>query len=111
LQAIRKHRIIASYSLREQLARFIIKPMNAIRFVGPVVIVIDGVDKSGVENKRREVLEAIAKELPNLPSFVRVLLTSRDERDIRAELAPACFPKSIDDVEGTTGDILTYIDD
>ena len=85
--------------------------MNAIRFVGPVVIVIDGVDKSGVENKRREVLEAIAKELPNLPSFVRVLLTSRDERDIRAELAPACFPKSIDDVEGTTGDILTYIDD
>ncbi|KIM86175.1 hypothetical protein PILCRDRAFT_5220 [Piloderma croceum F 1598] len=111
LQAIRKHGTMASYSLREQSARFIIEPMNAIRFVGPVVIVIDGVDESGVENERREVLEAIAKELPNLPSFIRVLLTSRDERDIRAELAPACFPKCINDVEGTTGDIKTYIDD
>lgn len=111
LQASRKLGTITSYSLREQIARYIIEPINTIRFVGPVVIVIDGVDESGVEKERREVLEAIAKELPNLPSFVRVLLTSRDERDIRAELVPACFSKSINDVEGITGDILTYIDD
>ena len=111
LQAFRKHGTMASYSLREQLERFIIEPMDAICFVGPVVIVIDGVDENGVEDERREVLEAISKGLPNLPSFVRVLVTSRYERDIRAKLASVSFQKSINETKGVATDILTYIDD
>jgi hypothetical protein len=85
--------------------------MNAVLFVGPIVIIVDALDECGVESERREVLEAIANEFPKLPSFIKVLLTSRNERDIRAKLTTTSFPKSIHDTEGIADDILTYIDD
>jgi hypothetical protein len=111
LQAFKNRGKMAEYSLRDQLAKFIIEPLKAVSLVGPVVIIVDAVDESGVENDRREVLEAIAKGLPNLPSFVRVLLTSRNERDIRAKLAPVSSQMSIHETGSITADILTYIDD
>jgi hypothetical protein len=111
LQAFRTHGAMNSYSLREQFEKFIVEPMNAVPFVGPVLIVVDALDECGVESERKEVLEAIAKEFPKLPSFIKVLLTSRNERDIRAKLTTTSFLKSIHDTEGIADDILAYIDD
>jgi hypothetical protein len=111
LQAFKNCGKMAEYSLRDQLAKFIIEPLKAVSLVGPVVIIVDAVDESGVENERREVLEAIAKGLPSLPSFVRVLLTSRNERDIHAKLGPVSSQKGIHETGDIATDILTYIDD
>ncbi|KIM74793.1 hypothetical protein PILCRDRAFT_693732 [Piloderma croceum F 1598] len=111
LQTFRTHGAMNSYSLREQLEKFIVEPMNSVLFVGPVLIVVDALDECGVESERREVLEAIAKGFPKLPSFIKVLLTSRNERDIRAKLTTTSFAKSIHDTEGIADDILIYIDD
>ena len=105
VQAIERHGMMNSYTLREQLERFIVEPMNEIYFVGPVVIVIDALDESGVENGRKEILQAIAKASPKLPSFVKVLLTSRNERDIRAALASASLLVDINKVEGIVDDV------
>jgi hypothetical protein len=52
----------------------------------------------------------MAKEFPKLPSFIKILLTSRNERDIHAQLTTTSFPKSIHDTEGIADDIQTYID-
>lgn len=111
LRVFKMHGSMNSYSLWEQLEKFIIEPMNAVPFVGPVLVVVDAMDECGIESKRREVLEAITKEFSKLPSFTKVLLISRNEHDICTKLAMISFQKSIHDTEGITDDILTYIDD
>ncbi|KAL4256308.1 hypothetical protein AB1N83_013320, partial [Pleurotus pulmonarius] len=50
---------------------------------GPILIVIDALDECGDKYTRRRLLKVLAKETANLPSFVRIIITSRDELDIR----------------------------
>jgi hypothetical protein len=111
LQAITKYGTMDSFSLREQFERFIVEPMHEVSFVGPVVIAVDALDECGFENERQEVLQAIVSAAPKLSSFVKILLTGRDERDIRAALASVSLPVSINSVTGITNDIRTYIND
>jgi hypothetical protein len=111
LQATIRHGTMNSFSLQEQFEKFLIEPMTKVSMVGPVVIVIDALDESGVEKERKEVLQAIANAAPKLSSFVKVLLTSRDERDIRAALPPASLSVSINEAAKIADDIRTYIDD
>jgi hypothetical protein len=111
LQAIARYGSMNSFALREQLERFIVEPMHEVSFVAPVLIVIDAIDECGIENERKEILQAIAKALPKLPGFVKVLLTSRGERDIRAAFAAVSTSVSINAVKGIADDIRAYTND
>ena len=102
---------MGGYPLRDQLEMFIIKPLHEVAFLSPVLVVIDGLDECGTEQERHDLLEAIEKDLPNLPSFFKVLLTSRPERDIRAKIGTAFFSKNINQVAGVDNDILAYVND
>ncbi|KAF7974594.1 hypothetical protein HWV62_11872 [Athelia sp. TMB] len=77
--ALRKTKVI-----REQLANFIIKPAEALKAIGPIVIVIDALDESGDANARKELLQALAESAIELPSNFRIFITARDETDIRS---------------------------
>ena len=99
-----------SLPLQNQLKTFIVDVLRAVEFTGPVVLVIDAVDESGRDTARAGLLRALSAELPRLPSFVKILITSRNESDIRSKLARISESHSIDSIQGTTADILTFIE-
>jgi hypothetical protein len=109
LHAIKQHGKMNTYTLREQFGKFIIEPLNNAKFLAPIVIIVDALDECGVEGERTELLFSIAKEIPKLPSYIKVFLTSRTERDIRANLERVSFPMAINDVQGIDDDIMAYI--
>ncbi|KAJ3041697.1 POC1 centriolar protein A [Rhizophlyctis rosea] len=47
-----------------------------------VVIVVDAVDECGQEDHRQEILNVLSVECAKLPSFVKIFMTSRMEKDI-----------------------------
>ena len=81
----------------------------AAELAGPVVLVVDAMDEAGTKEMRQPFLDAIAEEFPNLPKTVKIIITSRDEQDIRTSLQACSDEICIEEVENTTEDIASYI--
>jgi len=96
-------------SLQTQAKKLLVDTTNAAELVGPVVVVIDALDESGNRRTRKDILLAIAAEFTKLPRSVKVLITSRDEVDIRRSLKNCAQELRIDETEGTAEDIASYI--
>ncbi|KAJ3124366.1 hypothetical protein HK098_001190 [Nowakowskiella sp. JEL0407] len=47
-----------------------------------IVLLVDALDETGEPNNRQEILEVFSKQCQSLPSFVKVIVTSRSEKDI-----------------------------
>jgi hypothetical protein len=67
---------------RDQFQRFILDPSAALTTVGPILIVIDGLDESGNDSSRKPILDVLATDFAKLPPNFRILVTSRPEPDI-----------------------------
>ena len=79
---------------------------------GPIVIVIDALDECGSETDRKILLQVLSKGISTLPSFVRIVIASRQERDIDDVFASHSSVLSYDlNVDSTTApkDITTFI--
>jgi AAA ATPase domain len=72
----------ATHVPREQFKNLILDPANALNDSRHVLIVIDGLDKSGDPEFRASLLNLLGNETANLPSYLRVLITARPEKDI-----------------------------
>ena len=96
-------------SVRSQARKFIVETTTAAELAGPVVLVVDAMDEAGTKETRRPLLDAIAEEFPNLPQTVKIIITSRDEQDIRTSLQACSDKMYIEDAENTTEDIASYI--
>ncbi|KIM78135.1 hypothetical protein PILCRDRAFT_824851 [Piloderma croceum F 1598] len=101
---------IGSSSLQTQAKKLLVDTTKGAGLVGPIVVVIDALDESGSKALRKPLLLAIAAQLAQLPSSIRVIITSRDEADIRASLATCADELCIDRAERTAEDIAYYID-
>ena len=53
---------------------------------GPIVLIIDALDECGREADRRDLLQALSKGFSDLPSFIRIIVVSRQESDIQHAL-------------------------
>jgi hypothetical protein len=53
---------------------------------GPIILVIDGLDECGSEADRKVLMQALSKGLSSLPSFLRIVVVSRQESDIQRTL-------------------------
>ena len=105
-----------STRIETQFANFIVKPLKDLSIVGPIVLVIDALDEcaEASESSRKELLSLLAHHLGDLPSFVRVLITSRPDHDIVSQINGASIEtKSMSsiDPDSTTGDIGVYVRD
>ena len=60
-------------------------PLHALDRQEPVLIVVDALDESKTEEKS-ELLELISEEFPELPQWVKILITSRPELQVRKKL-------------------------
>jgi len=113
--------IANDYSLRdtadiaEQRQKFIFEPLSQLE--GPlsrnVVVVIDALDESGAEATRRDILRILSACDVQLPSSIRIVLTSRPIMDIRQALLANQHvqARSLNDIEAesVTHDITRYI--
>ncbi|KAG1805351.1 uncharacterized protein BJ212DRAFT_1486466 [Suillus subaureus] len=67
-----------------QFERFILIPANQMTCIGPVLVIIDGLEHSGSESNRRDLLTALAEKGAGLPRNFKLLVTCRPEEDICA---------------------------
>lgn len=67
-----------------QFNRFILDPANQMTWIGPVLVVIDGLECSGYKSARKDLLTALAEKGADLPPNFKFLVTCRPEEDICA---------------------------
>ena len=77
----------------------ILKPLEDLHIIGPILVVIDALDESGDTSGRKGLHTFLAKNLSKLPPNFRVLITSRPEDSIRSAFdgAPSARIKYMDD--------------
>jgi hypothetical protein len=105
---------IAEMPLEFQFATLL--SVNALQSVewtrGSIIIVVDAIDESGSEADRKVLMQALSKGLSGLPSFIRVMVVSRQEPDIQRVLGSHLhvrpYPLDIDSAENT-GDVLQFV--
>ena len=63
---------------------------NALKSVewsgGPIVLIIDALDECGSERDRKILMQVLSKGFSSLPSFIRIMVVSRQEQDIQRVL-------------------------
>ena len=85
--AIREERAIRETEIcRQQYQHFIVNPSADLPVVGDTVIVIDAFDEIGSAQDRKDALEILTKRAHELPDGLRIVVTSRFERDIQDAL-------------------------
>ncbi|KAG1817708.1 uncharacterized protein BJ212DRAFT_141140 [Suillus subaureus] len=70
-----------------QFDRFILIPASQMTCIGPVLVIIDGLEHSGSESARKDLLTTLAEKGAELPRNFRLLVTCRPEEDICAAFA------------------------
>ena len=93
---LRKQRLVAAIRddgairrteiCRQQYQHFIVTPSADLPVVGDTVIIIDAFDEIGSAQDREDALEILTKRAHELPGGLRIVVTSRFERDIRDAL-------------------------
>ena len=80
----------AASPLNTQFQRLVGEPLAKLardHGLGPVVIVLDGLDEFGTAGSRRKLLNVLSTGLAKLPATFRVLIASQDDPDIRTALS------------------------
>jgi hypothetical protein len=102
---------------RTQYKHFIVKPSANLPAVGDSVIVIDAFDEIGSAQDRADALEILTKCAHELPDGLRIVVTSRFERDIQEALqspdAVSVDYMLMEDIPAglTARDIFVYVRD
>lgn len=85
--AIDKTPRITQSALRIQFKKLLTEPLYTLPAAqGPIVLILDALDECGTVNDRQSLLDLLATESAHLPPFVRMIITSRAEFDIRCAL-------------------------
>ena len=79
---------------------------NALKSVewsgGPIVLIIDALDECGSEADRKILMQVLSRGFSRLPSFIRIMVVSRQEQDIQRVLGSHShlrrYPLDIDSV-------------
>lgn len=81
---IKERPFIGQSTFAHQFTELILKPLQqeSLQSEGPLIIVIDALDECGSSMSRSTLLSVLAEQSSKLPSFVRIVITSRPARDI-----------------------------
>jgi hypothetical protein len=120
IDVAKKHITIRrSNNCKSQFENFIVASFEDDQAVGETVVFIDAFDESGNERDRAEALAILTKHASKFPRGLRVVVTSRYERDIQdavrnarqSQVPPAVEIMHVDNIpaDQTSRDIATYI--
>ncbi|KAK6966478.1 NACHT domain-containing protein [Favolaschia claudopus] len=104
---------IFTKSLSVQLDKLILQPYQDVALTRPLVIVIDGLDECGDENRQQEILRAIghAFTLGKRKSHICILIASRPEVHIQREFDEPCLHALHLGIRGSGSDVRTFLVD
>lgn len=74
---------IAESPLLWQFDNLLVEPLLSQPASQPIVIILDALDECGDPESRAALMDLLAKESVRLPAFIRIIVTSRGESDIR----------------------------
>jgi hypothetical protein len=86
-EQIRSQRDILRSPLYAQFQSLLEEPSKAVAAFPnhpPIIIIIDALDECGNEKSRKGLLEFLSGHIQKLPALFRILVASRDEKDIRS---------------------------
>jgi hypothetical protein len=111
--AIKNFPNIAESPLRLQFDKLLVEPLLELSDdEPPIIIILDAFDECGNAECRAVLMALLAKESTRLPAFIRFLITSRAENDIRTALMaqPHVIVHEIDiSSERNCEDILSFV--
>jgi NACHT domain len=81
-QAIGENPSLPTAALERQFQGLIVGPTRELTIIGPVLLIIDGLDECQDIKERRRLLRILIRESDNLPTNFRILITARPEPDI-----------------------------
>ena len=95
-------------TLSDTFRVFINDPLHALEDREPILLVIDALDESEVGGKS-EFLELISDEFPKLPSWIKILITTRPELPAQEKLEHLNPVQITPYDEKNTEDLLKYL--
>ncbi|KIL57443.1 hypothetical protein M378DRAFT_41812, partial [Amanita muscaria Koide BX008] len=113
-QIVERNPNIAEMPINVQFATLLsAKALQSVEWSGgPIVLVIDALDECGIEKDRAKLLDALSIGFSDLPPFLRVIVVSRPETDIKRKFAshPAVYPYHLDiDSAANKDDISEFL--
>ncbi|KAL5526916.1 hypothetical protein ACEPAF_8643 [Sanghuangporus sanghuang] len=96
----------------EQFTKLLLEPLSKVDIPNTIVIILDALDECGNVDSRRALLNLLKAKFALLPSKVRILITSRPERDIVKDLPTKAHINHVELVhaaEDRTSDVALYI--
>jgi hypothetical protein len=81
-QAINKDPGLPTASLERQFQGLIVGPTRNLTIIGPVLLILDGLDECQDIKEQRRLLHILVRESVNLPMNFRILITARPEPHI-----------------------------
>jgi hypothetical protein len=90
---VKENPTIADDNIYFQFKKLLLEPLSSLvdlQFEGPVVVVLDALDECGNPEERKPLLKVLAEESARLPSFLRVIVTSRPDYDILCQFESKC---------------------
>lgn len=84
-------------------------PLEELNIVGPIVILIGGLDECGTPQSRESLLAVLRNQLPKLPSCYRIVITSQHLIDIERAF-PQADRREVDiTAKSNADDIVTFL--
>jgi len=116
LAALTQYRSFDSQSLDFQAEHLILQPLAKLEFGCKIVIIIEALDESGTDEaiaglaNRSALVKCIVTKFGKLPSFVKIIITARNEGSIQNSFVNKSFiiEKRMDQVMDAGSDIITY---
>lgn len=112
---LRKLPDIHSSPIRSQFLHLLVNTLTShgvIDSSSPIIVVLDAMDECGNPDSRETLLEVLAEMWGQLPSSVRLFITSRNENDIRAAFEDQEHVHVLElmtDTLSNSGDISAYL--
>lgn len=117
--AISKNSGATEGPLADQFNSLLLQPLNSldtesvgISAGGPVLIILDAFDQCGTPATRAKLLELLSESFSSLPVWLRILVTTRGDRDISLALfkRPHITPHLLDvKAKSNIADVATYV--
>ena len=101
---------IVQSPIQFQFGKLLLEPLTQVppaKF--PLVLVLDALDECGTAQERIHLLAVLAAESVNLPAYIRIIITSRAESDIRRAFAPQQHVLTHKLDLAPTKDILSFV--
>jgi hypothetical protein len=109
--AIRGDPAVVNAPLRTQFKCLLLEPLKAAQqhIQGPIIVILDALDECGDPDSRLPLISLLSEELPKLPHFLRVFITSRRDSDLTSSFGTHFVQRFLDTGPSSSGDVEAFI--